>query len=54
MTETTKRTHKIDDLTINVIETDVQKHWIALVQGEDVIAISIDQAREMAAVIDEV
>ncbi len=54
VTETTKQTHKIGNLTVHTARPDARNQWIGLVQGKDVIAISIDQAREMAAVIDEV
>ena len=50
----TRRTHKIGDMVMNVAHTSAEGQWITLTQGEDVIALSIDQAREMAAVIDEV
>lgn len=49
-----RRTHIIEDVVLNVVSTETESMHIALTQGEDVIALSIDQAREIAAVIDEV
>lgn len=46
-----KRTHKIGDTNVNIV---ADGRYITIAQSHDVIALSIDEAREMAAVIDEV
>jgi len=47
------RTHKIGDIKMDIVATETYKRHIALTQGKDVIILSMDQAREISAVIEE-
>ena len=50
----TRRTHKIGDVTLNIVNTETEGLYATLTQGDDVIVLSVDQSREIAAIIDEV
>lgn len=47
-------TYGIDDVELNIVSIETGSLYITLTQDEDVVVLSIDQAREIATIIDEV
>lgn len=48
-----RRTHIIGDVKLNVVETETERRHIALIQGQDVIILSMDQAGIISDIIDK-